>query len=313
MKVTDGRVRVAASDVANFLACRRLTQLDLLRARDELRPPREFDIGFQDLVRRGEVHERAVLERFRAEGLEVADVSGAEDGTEATAAAIQGRAGVVYQGTLAREGPGAALFGRPDFLVRADLLPAPDGEPRPDGVHYEVVDAKLARSAKARAVLQTAFYSHLLADVQGIAPRWMHLALGHGEFASFKVDHFAAYERQTRRRLEAAIGGDPAAEVYPEPVEHCAICRWRDMCRERRRTDDDLSLVSGMTTGQRRALKGAGISTRRGFAGLANLPRLDRVSADVLERAQRQARLQVASEDGRITRYEITDPERDAD
>ena len=261
MKITEGRVRLAASDVANFLACRRLTQLDLARARDELRPPREFDIGFQDLVRRGEVHERAVLERFRADGLDVADVSGAEDEAGATAEAIRGGAEVVYQGTLAGEGPGMALFGRPDFLVRADLLPAPDGEPRPDGIHYEVVDAKLARSAKARAVLQTAFYSHLLADVQPVTPRWMHLALGNGEFASFKVDDFAAYERQTRRLLEAAIGadpaaigGDPAAGVYPEPVEHCAICRWRDLCRERRRTDDDLSLVAGMTTGQRRAL-----------------------------------------------------------
>ena len=316
MKITEGRVRLAASDVANFLACRRLTQLDLRRARGELRPPREFDIGFQDLVRRGEVHELAVLERFRAEGLDVVDVSGAEDirgAAGATAEAIRGGAGVVYQGTLAGGGPGTALFGRPDFLVRADLLPAPDGEPRPDGIHYEVVDAKLARSAKARAVLQTSFYSHLLADVQGIAPRWMHLALGNGEFASFKVGDFAAYERQTRRLLEAAIGGDPAAEVYPEPVEHCAICRWRDLCRQRRRTDDDLSLVAGMTTGQRRALKGDGISTRRGFAGLAGLPRLDRVSPDALGRAQQQARLQVASEDDGIIRYELLDPERDAD
>jgi uncharacterized protein len=327
MKITEGRVRLAASDVANFLACRRLTQLDLLRARGELRPPREFDIGFQDLVRRGEVHERAVLERFRADGLDVADVSGAEDATGATAEAIRDGAGVVYQGTLARAGDGVALFGRPDFLVRADLLPAPDEEPRPAGIHYEVVDAKLARSAKARAVLQTVFYSQLLADVQPIAPRWMHLALGNGEFASFKVNDFAAYERQVRRLLEAAIGGDPAAiggdpaaiggdpaaEVYPEPVEHCAICRWRDMCRERRRADDDLSLVAGMTTGQRRALKGDGISTRRGFAGRPELPRLDRVSPDVLVRAQRQARLQVASEDDGIIRYELLDPERDAD
>jgi uncharacterized protein len=127
------------------------------------------------------------------------------------------------------------------------------------------------------------------------------------------VDDFAAYERQTRRLLEAAIGGDPAAEVYPEPVEHCAICRWRDMCRERRRTDDDLSLVAGMTTGQRRALKGDGISTRRGFAALAELPRLDRVSPGALGRAQGQARLQVASEDDGIIRYEVLDPERDAD
>ena len=299
MKIIEGRVRLAASDVANFLACRRLTQLDLLRARGELRPPREFDVGFQDLVRRGEVHERAVLDRFRADGLDVVDVSGAEDAAGATAEAIQAGAGVVYQGTLAGDGPEAPLFGRPDFLVRAELLPAPDEEPRPGGVHYEVVDAKLARSAKARAVLQTAFYSHLLAGVQQVEPRWMHLALGNGEFASFKVGDFAAYERQTRRLLAAAIGGDPAAEVYPEPVEHCAICRWRDMCRERRRTDDDLSLVAGMTTGQRRALKGAGISTRRGFAALASLPRLDRVSPGVLHSAQLQARLQVASEDDR--------------
>ena len=94
-----------------------------------------------------------MLERFRADGLEVADLGEAGDPVGATAEAIRGGAGVVYQGTLAGEGPGMALFGRPDFLVRADLLPAPDGEPRPDGVHYEVVDAKLARSAKARRMV----------------------------------------------------------------------------------------------------------------------------------------------------------------
>src|ERR1039457_1255354 len=91
----------------------------------------------------------------------------------------------------------------------------------------------------------------------------MHLALGNVEFDPFKVSDYAAYERQTRRLREAAIGEDQAAEVYPEPVEHCAICRWRDMCRGRRRTGDDLSLVAGMAAGQRRALKGAGTSTRR--------------------------------------------------
>ena len=41
----------------------------------------------------------------------------------------------------------------------------------------------------------------------------MHPALGDGEFASFKVDDFAAYERQTRRLLAAAIGGDPGGRV----------------------------------------------------------------------------------------------------
>src|ERR1039457_1733116 len=310
MKVIGGRVRLAARGGGNFLACRRLTQLDLLRAGGELRPPREFDVGFQELVRRGEAHEQGVLERFRADGLDVVEISSAQDGALATAEAIRGGVGVIFQGTLTGGGPGAPLFGRPDFLVRADLLPAPDGQARPGG--YEVVDAKLARSAKARAVLQTSFYSQLLAGVQGAAPRWMHLALGDGEFVPFKVNDYAAYERQTRRLLEAAIGAEPVAEVYPEPAEHCAICRWRDLCRDRRRSEDDLSLVAGMAAGQRRAGKGAGPSPRRGFAGLDGLPRLDRVSPDSLERSQQQARLQVASEDEGVIRYELLAPERDS-
>ena len=66
MKIIEDRVRVAASDVANFLACQQLTQLDLQAARGELRPPHPRDLGFEDLVQRGEEHERAVLERFRA-------------------------------------------------------------------------------------------------------------------------------------------------------------------------------------------------------------------------------------------------------
>ncbi len=247
MKITEGRLRLSASDVANYLACQHLTRLDLRRAQGTLRPPREFDIGFQDLVQRGEAHERAVLDRFRADGREVVEITEAANAAEATVAAIRAGVDLIYQGTLteAEPGDGPALLGRPDFLVRADLLPAPDGEPRSGGVHYEVVDAKLARSAKARAVLQTSFYSHLLAGVQGTAPRWMHLALGHGEFAPFKVNDYAAYERQTRRLLEAvlaaSLGEHPPAAPYPEPVEHCAICRWSDLCRDRRRRDDDPS------------------------------------------------------------------------
>ena len=80
MKIIEGKLRVAASDVANFLACQELTQLDLRAARRMLRPPHPRDLGFEDLVRRGEEHERGVLERFRADGHEVADLSGAGPG-----------------------------------------------------------------------------------------------------------------------------------------------------------------------------------------------------------------------------------------
>ena len=208
------------------------------------------------------------------------------------------------------------MLGRPDFLIRAALLPAPDGEQRPAGDHYEVLDAKLARSAKARAVAQIGFYSDLLAGAQGIRPRWMHLALGDGEFTSLKVDDYAAYERQARRLLTAFIADDdgenPPSVPYPEPVEHCVICRWSELCAGRRRRDDDLSLIAGITAGQRRALKDVGVMTRRGFADLAELPALGRVSRASLAGAQSQARLQVASEDAGHIEYELLEPERDA-
>jgi hypothetical protein len=50
----------------------------------------------------GRLTQLVVLERFRADGLDVVDVTGAED---------------------IRSGAGATLFGRPDFLVRAEILP----------------------------------------------------------------------------------------------------------------------------------------------------------------------------------------------
>jgi hypothetical protein len=46
-------VRVGASDVANFIACQELTQLDLRAAQRTLRPPHPRGLGFEDLVRRG--------------------------------------------------------------------------------------------------------------------------------------------------------------------------------------------------------------------------------------------------------------------
>lgn len=91
MKITGDRLRLSASDVANFLACQHLTRLDLLRAHGRLQPPQAFDLGFEDLVKRGEAHEQAVLAEFRAAGWRVAEIPpGPEAGAAAaTAAAIR--------------------------------------------------------------------------------------------------------------------------------------------------------------------------------------------------------------------------------
>jgi hypothetical protein len=163
----------------------------MLHARGIINPPYFSDAGFDDLVQRGLAHEKTILHGFRDRGLHVVEIppshGDVNGGIAAPAAAMSTGADVIYQAVLTGEAePGdvSTLLGFPDFLLRAELISAPDGEPRADADHamYEVVDAKLARTAKGRAVAQTAFYSQLLADLQGAAPRgctW-RLALANG-------------------------------------------------------------------------------------------------------------------------------------
>ena len=112
---------------------------------------------------------RCPFEQFQAEGLEVVEIP---DVSEVEAAAttrdvLAAGAPVVYQGVLQVDGD-PALLGRPDFIVRADLLPRVGLTTERTQGRYEVVDAKLARTAKARAVLQTTFYSACSRTLQGI-------------------------------------------------------------------------------------------------------------------------------------------------
>ena len=94
---------------------------------------------------------------------------------------------MIYQGRL--EGNDGRWSGYPDFLLRVERSSALGGW------SYEVLDAKLARSAKGEALLQLLLYSDLLARVQGMEPAWMHLALGGSDGrnrASFRVVEYAA-------------------------------------------------------------------------------------------------------------------------
>ena len=139
--------------------------------------------------------------------------------------------------------------------------------------HYEVADTKLARHVKAGAVLQICSYVDQLERIQGRRPVELHVALGGSarETVSLRVDDYMAYYRRVKADfLAAAVGAGsvppayPPAATYPEPVQHCDVCRWWADCRDRRRADDDLSLVAGISARQRRGLKDGAPEQRPG-------------------------------------------------
>ena len=308
---SDGHLIFAATDLSNFLACHHLTQKALATALGGPKPPKFDDPGAEVLRQRGQEHERIYLEGLRESGDSVASiVTGQtndlstrwEQGARDTVKAMRAGADVIYQGVLFD----GTWLGLPDFLRRVDT-PSAFGP-----WSYEVVDAKLAREAKGGAVLQISLYSDLLTGVQERAPDQMHLALGGPEAPteSFRVADYGAYYRSVRARFEAAVGADTPLDVYPEPTEHCDICAWKTVCATRRREDDHLSLVAGITRRQREQLEQRGIATLQALSELPLplRPALEGANDAAVERIREQARIQVEGRSSGEPRYELLTP-----
>jgi predicted RecB family nuclease len=150
----------SATDIANFLACRHLQTLERSEEAGEVEKPFFYDPGVELLQQLGLRHEQTYLRHLTdTQGLQVVhiptDVSWA-NAVSRTIDAIRSGAGAVYQATF-QDG---AWRGRADFLVRVNR-PSELGD-----FSYEVIETKLARAAKVRAILQLCFYSELLAKIQ---------------------------------------------------------------------------------------------------------------------------------------------------
>ncbi len=302
MNRLDGRVVLSPTDLVGALVCEHLTQLELAATRGELVRPQRADPELDLLARRGEAHEASQLALLRAGGAMIVEIGDHEESREGllaaeaeTLAAMRAGADVVYQ---------AAFFdgtwrGRADFLLR---VPAPS---RLGDWSYEVADAKLARSVRVSALLQMCEYSLHVERLQGTAPERIHVLLGSGVRETHRLADCAAYHRAARRRLEETVLGIPVV-TYPDPVEHCDECRWRDRCMARRRADDHLSLVAGMGRDQTRRMVAAGITTVAALAVAPERPRPD-MGAAPWSRLRQQARLQMEERSTGTPRHELLD------
>ena len=151
----------SASDLVNFMGCVHATALDVGQLAAPVKFP-EADAQTKLLQDKGIEHERAYLERLRAQGRSIVEVS-PEGSLEARAAltleAMRAGVDVVYQGALLAP----PWHGYSDFLLKVDGVPSALGD-----FAYDVADTKLSRSAKPKHVLQLCVYGDLLTAVQGV-------------------------------------------------------------------------------------------------------------------------------------------------
>jgi predicted RecB family nuclease len=310
MQFLDGQLLVSATDLVNHLECPHLSHLDREVASGLLELEQTRTDTAELLSQKGDEHEASWLEQLRADGREIVEIptppntlAGLQEAAQATADAMRAGAEIIYQGALLD----GRWRGYSDFLERVE-----QPSPKLGDWSYEVVDTKLARRTKAYYLVQLCVYSELVGAIQGRMPEQMHVVLGTRQRDTFRVAEFAAYVSHLRTRFEARLA-DGFQDTYPEPVEHCSLCRWSDHCDARRVEDDHLSLVAGMGAAQTMRCADAGIATvaQLAQAGAEDRPR--RIGAATFERLRQQARLQVAERESGQSSYELLEPEEETE
>ena len=302
-RVNDSLI-LSPSDLTGHGACPRLTYLERervggTRMRQKVSDPQA------GLVRdKGDEHELHYLEalgpgvaRIETAGRDLDDLAKAE---QATFAAMEAGSPFVFQATFLHDG----WRGHADFLRRVE---------RPCSLwewSYEVIDTKLAHTAKPTHVLQLCCYSEQVARLQGGRwPEFAHVVLGDNTEQAIRLsDHLAHYRRVRTRFLDALEGSE---EPYPIPVSHCGVCDWNDVCSEQRRSDDHLSLVAGMRRDQTVRLERAGIASVTQLAATRAEDRPASISVPTWETLRDQAALQIKARDDEAIPWRTLPPVAD--
>lgn len=300
MKKKEGYVQLSASDLSNFLSCNHLTELDKKVIKGELKKPEWNNPHVKVLQERGFQHEENYLKYLEGSGFgitKIPDDKSSSECFELTKAAMISGAEIIAQAVL-RHG---------EWYGKADILKKVAGQSSLGNYSYVVMDTKLSRETKAGAILQLCLYSEMVQTIIGIQPEIMVIVTPGEPFneLEYRVSEYQSYYRLVKNYLLKSLEKDN--ETYPEPVSHCDVCKWFEVCDKKRRDDDHLTFVAGLTSSQRKDLASVGITTLEDFAKASNdlLNGIENSNQESLGRAKEQARMQLEARESGEPKYEV--------
>lgn len=285
MQFPDSNYLYSATDLSNHLSCQHLTNLSAQVARGDLKAPSYNDPSLEIMFQRGRDHEAAYVAHLEAKKLKVINLEGKPE--DETIKAMTVGYDVIVQPSF-REGQ---WIGRADVLLKQNI-PSNLGE-----WSYEVQDTKLSQNTKAGTILQLCLYSEFIFKIQGVQSKQLHVVTPGDPFTteSYNFTDFQAYYNLVKRSFEGFM--DKIPSTYPEPVEHCSICRWWQVCDKRRHEDDHLSLVAGIRSLHIEELKSQSIHTLEQFAEAKKIEKPKRGNKETFIKKQDQAKIQL---EGRV-------------
>ncbi len=309
MRLINDRFVLTPTDLADSLACRHKTTLEMAAARGEREKPRYSDPLADVLRERGMEHEARYVDSLRARGLTITNLKGERD-VQRTVETMRSGVDVIVQAPLGATINGTGWFGFADVLVKVP------GASNLGDWHYEAHDTKLARDTRAGAILQLCVYTELLGELQGRTPDHFHIVTPAASHV-YRFTDVAAYYRLVQGNLRRAgaflaraesraAPPSPSPSTYPDPVEHCGFCAWWEVCNAQRRKDDHLQFVANLGRVHKRELETHAITTLEKLAEWA-VPKDFRPkhgSRETFEKLQDQAALQKMQRDTGQPQYE---------
>jgi predicted RecB family nuclease len=300
MQRVGGRIVYSASDLNHYVECPHILELDKLVMGGGLARPERTD-RVEIIAEYGEQHERSYLDTIIAGGYTIVTIErswgepGWAAGASETEAAMAKGAPFIAQAT----------FYDGEWLGYADIIRRVEEPCARWPWSYEAVDAKLARADKPYFILQLCCYTEQLQAIQGTAPKHMWLYLGSREERSYRYADFEAYYRRVKERFLTAVRKD--THTYPLAVGFCEVCRYAQVCADKRLADDHPSLVAYARRDQLEKLASADppTTTMTALAAATDLMRPTDLAQSSFDRLRRQAAIQVRSRDASAPVFEL--------
>lgn len=294
---------MTGSDIWNYLVCRYKTSMDIKDAINT-KSPTEYLSSETEVHKEHENQVRQkCVSQLESMGLKVVNINTIVDDHQAvleTIEAMHSGVDVILEAGLKNE----RWYGRPYIMMKVDRSSSLGDW------SYEVYDCIELFQTKAETIIQLLLYSELVESIQDLLPESIYI-ISKREMRfveKYRVLDYYSYYKYVKRKCEKFIENKHVHKnVYPEPTQYCEICRWNRHCDKRRRDDDHLSLVAGITRLQRKQLH---LWNRSTVQRLSHLPLPIKVAPNYDSKMsyiqlREQARIQVESRNAGKPIFEI--------
>lgn len=295
MKYNKSELQFSPSDLITYLDSPFASWMDryALEQPDIKAQKNKDDELLQLLQKKGEVHEKDILDNLKQAGLSIIDVGDARDNTAATIEAMKSGVDIIYQGYLAK----------PPFAGFSDFLVKVEGQSNLGDYHYEIWDTKLSKALKPYFTVQLCCYQEMIEAIQGCRSEHIVVVLGNKEKERLRTDDYYYYYQSIKKAF-LDLHADFNVEQPLHPADSKSWGKWSEYAESLLKDEDHLSQIATITRSQIKKMNADGIQTVQQLID-TDKATVKKLNESIFSRLKQQATLQRQSESQEVPAFAV--------